>query len=232
MTEPLQSTLQNLRQNLNWEEFWAEKIELETASSADKVSIYSTEIIEPTEELSFTAKGEQYFYDAHTFFQGNPFLIEDLIEVATKEAEGETALDLYCGVGLFSLPLARKFKQVLGIEANEKSIEFVRKNAENARLSNLEFNNQNVSDWLSENELKNVDFVLLDPPRTGAESDTIKALLNLKPTQISYVSCDPATLARDLKILGESYEIESITALDLFPQTHHIETVVRLKLKS
>jgi 23S rRNA (uracil1939-C5)-methyltransferase len=151
-----------------------------------------------------------------------------LIKVATRDAEGKTALDLFCGVGLFALPLARKFGQVLGIESNQKSIEFARKNAEHARLSNLEFFNQNVTDCLSENNLKEVDFILLDPPRTGAEKETIEAILQLAPTQVSYVSCDPATLARDLRILRESYQIESITALDLFPQTHHVETVVRL----
>lgn len=231
LTDSLQKTLVNLRADLNWEEFWAEKIEIETAHAGDKVSIYSAEIIEPTVKLSFEAKGERYFYDAHSFFQGNPFLVEDLIEIATKNAQGELALDLYCGVGLFSLPLARRFKQVLGIEANEKSIEFAQQNAEQARLSNLEFFSQNVNEWLSENKLQNVDFVLLDPPRTGVESETIKALLNLKPTQISYVSCDPATLARDLKMLSESYQIESITALDLFPNTHHVETVVRMKIR-
>ncbi|MDQ3180536.1 MAG: 23S rRNA (uracil-5-)-methyltransferase RumA, partial [Acidobacteriota bacterium] len=72
--------------------------------------------------------------------------------------------------------------------------------------------------------------ILLDPPRSGTEKETIENLLKIKPRQISYVSCEPATLARDLRILSESYSIESIIALDLFPQTHHVETVVRLKL--
>ena len=87
---------------------------------------------------------------------------------------------------------------------------------------------ENVSDFLSVGEFQNVDFILLDPPRSGTERETIEAILKIKPRHISYVSCDPATLARDLKLLTESYKIESITALDLFPQTHHIETIVRL----
>lgn len=225
----LENTLENFRQKLNWAEFWAEKIEIETASSGENVSVYSSEIIEPTQEISFNAHGEKYFYDANSFFQGNPFVIEPLIDLAIKDANGENALDLYCGVGLFSLPLARNFKKVYGVEGNEKSIEFARKNAENARLANVEFFAENVGDWLSENKFENLDFVLLDPPRTGAERESLDAILSAKPKQISYVSCDPATLARDLKILtAEFYEIESITALDLFPQTHHVETVVRL----
>lgn len=232
LDEKLQETLANLRQNLNWTEFWAEAVEIETATNGEKVSLYSTEIIETTEKISFEVLENRYFYNAESFFQGNLSLIETLIKVAIDEAQGETALDLYCGVGLFSLPLARNFSKVIGIEANEKAIDFARENAELARLENVEFYAENTSEWLTENQLQKIDFILLDPPRSGTEKATIENILKLKPTQISYVSCDPATLARDLRILTEAYSIESITALDLFPQTHHIETVVRLKLKS
>ncbi|MGI8467245.1 MAG: class I SAM-dependent RNA methyltransferase [Pyrinomonadaceae bacterium] len=233
LDDTLEKTLENFRRNLNWEEFWAEKIEIETASAEREVSVYSNELIEPTREISFTARGEKYLYDAGIFFQGNQFLIERLIDLATTGASGANALDLFCGVGLFSLPLARKFTKVFGIEASERAIEFAQKNAENARLANVEFFAENVGDFLNENKLENIDFVLLDPPRAGAERETIEAILRLNPKQISYVSCDPATLARDLKILTESlYQIESIAALDLFPQTHHVETVARLNRKS
>ena len=130
----LEKTLEDFRANLNWEEFWSEKIEIETASANNQVSVYSAELIEPTNEISFDAQGEKYFYNAESFFQGNQFLIEPLIDLAIRDVSGETALDLYCGVGLFSLPLARKFKKVFAVEANEKAIEFAEKNAENARL--------------------------------------------------------------------------------------------------
>jgi 23S rRNA (uracil1939-C5)-methyltransferase len=153
--------------------------------------------------------------------------------LATKDASGTLALDLYCGVGLFTLPLARKYERVLGVEGYDKAIDYAEKNAENARLANVEFFREDVADWLKENSenLKNLDFLLLDPPRAGTEKETVEGIINLQPKQISYVSCEPATLARDLKILCESnYRIESITAIDLFPQTHHIETVVRLYL--
>ncbi len=81
-------------------------------------------------------------------------------------------------------------------------------------------------------ELKNIDFVLLDPPRVGAEKEIIEGIIKIKPAQISYVSCEPSTLARDLRLLCDNgYAIDSIIALDLFPQTHHVETVVRLKLE-
>jgi len=230
----LEKTLRDLRENVAWESFWSETVEIETATDGREVSVYSAETIEPTEELRFEANGEKYFYDATSFFQGNLFLIGKLIETSTKDAAGETALDLYCGVGLFTLPLARKFKRVFGVEGNSKAIEFARKNVENARLENVEFFTENVGDFLAENQnrLQNLDFVLLDPPRSGAEKETIERLIKLKPKQISYVSCEPSILARDLRVLTESfYTIESIVALDLFPQTHHVETVVRLKTK-
>lgn len=227
----LQETLTNLRQNLNWAEFWAETVEIETATNGEKVSLYSNEIIEPTEKISFEALGNRYFYNAESFFQGNQSLIEPLLKNAVDGAKGKMALDLYCGVGLFSLPLAKIFAKLIGIETNEKAIEFAKENAEAARLENVEFYAENVGEWLTENSSQTIDFILLDPPRSGTEKETIVQILKLNPAQISYVSCDPATLARDLRILNDAYSIESITALDLFPQTHHIETVVRLNRK-
>lgn len=227
----LQGILTELRETIEWESFWSETVEIETATANGEVSIYSTEIMEPTEEISFAANNETYLHDATSFFQGNTLLVEPLIEAAVKDATGEFALDLYCGVGLFTLPLARKFQRVIGVEGYDKAIDFAEKNVENARLSNVEFKRENVGDWLKENSenLKNLDFLLLDPPRSGTEKEIVEAIINLRPKRISYVSCEPSTLARDLKRLIESgYRIESIVALDLFPQTHHVETVVRL----
>ena len=228
----LQTVLTELRETIEWESFWSDMVEIESATASGEVSIYSAEIIEPTEEISFTANNETYLHDATSFFQGNPFVIEQLVEAATADAAGETALDLYCGVGLFTLPLARKFQTVTGVEGYDKAIDFAEKNVENARLANVKFHRENVGDWLKENSenLKNLDFLLLDPPRSGTEKETVERILKLQPKQISYVSCEPSTLARDLKIVCENgYSIESIVALDLFPQTHHVETVVRLK---
>lgn len=228
----LGKTLTSLRETVEWESFWSETVEIEAASAGDDVSIYSAEIIEPTDELSFEAHGEKYFYDATSFFQGNQFLIERLIDCAVKDAGGGSALDLYCGVGLFTLPLARRFETVSGVEGYSKAVDFAERNIEQARLANVEFKRENVGEWLGENaeKLNSVDFVLLDPPRTGTEKETIENLLKIAPKEISYVSCEPSTLARDLKILTENnYKIESIVAFDLFPQTHHVECVVRLK---
>ena len=106
-----------------------------------------------------------------------------------------------------------------------------KRSVENAKLSNVKFRRESVADFLSENknELENTDFILLDPPRAGTEKETIESIVKIQPKQISYVSCEPSTLARDLQILtANNYRIETITALDMFPQTHHVETVVRL----
>ncbi len=231
LTPELQNLLTELRETVEWESFWAEIVEIEAANSGENISIYSNEIVEPTEEISFQTNGNTYFYGANIFFQGNPFLIESLIKTATKDAKGENALDLYCGVGLFILPLAKNFGKVTGVEGYERAVDFARKNIENARIENADVFCENVGDWLAENadDLQEIDFVLLDPPRAGTEKETIENLVKIKPREISYVSCEPSTLARDLRILSESYSIESITALDMFPQTHHVETVVRLK---
>jgi len=229
----MQSLLTELRETIEWESFAGRIVEIEAATSGEDASIYSREILEPTEEISFTANGNRYFYDADTFFQGNQFLIEPLIDAATNGADGKTALDLYCGAGLFTLPLAKNFTKVLGVEGYKKALDFAAKAIENRQIENVGFFAENVGDWLVENvnQLGAVDFVLLDPPRSGTEKETIESLLKLKAKEISYVSCDPAILARDLRLLTETvYRIESITAIDLFPQTHHIETVVRLKL--
>lgn len=234
LTAELQETLTEVRETVEWETFWNNRIEIEAASAGGKVSIYSNEIIEPTNEIVFSAIDEKYIYSANCFFQGNSSLIEKLIETAVGSAAGENALDLYSGVGLFTLPLARTFGKVVGVEGNQKAVEYAQKNLENARIENAEVFAEAVGEWLTENlkDLNGVDFILLDPPRTGAETAIIQNILKIKPQQISYVSCEPSVLARDLRILLDGgYEIESITAIDLFPQTHHVETIVRLKLK-
>lgn len=230
LTPILENTLEITRKNLDWHNFWSEKAEIEAShGDGDEVSVYSPEVIEPTNEISFSAFGERYFYSAQTFFQGNHFVVEKLLETALDGAGGETSLDLYCGVGLFTLPLAGKYARVIGVEEYGLAVDFARKNAENAQLPNIEFHTESVRKFLASAELGKVDFILLDPPRAGTEKETIHNIIKLGAPHISYVACEPSVLARDLKRFAEhGYKIDSITALDLFPQTHHVETVVRL----
>jgi 23S rRNA (uracil1939-C5)-methyltransferase len=158
-------------------------------------------------------------------------LLAGLVDAAVAETSGQDAVDLYSGVGLFTLPLARRFSKVIAVELSSTASEYVRLNLKNAGLQNVSIVNQKVKDWVRQaaNRISNVDFLLLDPPRTGAEHKTIQGILKLNPQRICYVSCDPATLARDLKWLLEGgYRLDSILGFDMFPQTHHVETVVHL----
>ncbi|HEY2973516.1 MAG TPA: hypothetical protein VGJ48_13465, partial [Pyrinomonadaceae bacterium] len=183
---------------------------------------------------------ETYYFSAEAFFQVNHDLLEPLIAEALRNAKGQTAVDLYCGVGLFTLPLARRFERVTGVEAHPVAAEFARRNIEPAKRGgnetssgSLEIVGARVGIWLSDHSRSfgPVDFLLLDPPRTGCENRDMAGILALRPAQISYVSCDPATLARDLKKLtAAGYVLDSIAAFDMFPQTHHVETVARLSV--
>jgi 23S rRNA (uracil1939-C5)-methyltransferase len=200
---------------------------------AEKEEIRLDEFDNAASEISLKINEFTYKFSASGFFQVNHEILPQVLERALQNAQGNLALDLYCGVGLFSLPLAKRFAQVAGIEGNRASVEFAAENAAQAELSNIKFETAWVGDWLAKNaeELPEVDLILLDPPRTGSERETINRLIELKPKQIVYVSCNPTTLARDLKLLVESnvFVIENITAFDFFPQTHHVETVVKLR---
>jgi 23S rRNA (uracil1939-C5)-methyltransferase len=181
--------------------------------------------------LTRRVAGETYRFDASCFFQINHALLDALVREGLGDARGRTALDLFCGVGLFTLPLARCFERVVGVEGNARACGFARRNLSDAGLTNARVETAAVSGWLEQNAsgLADLDLVLLDPPRTGAEAETIAAIVRLRPARVSYVSCDPATLARDLKaLLAAGYTLSSIRAFDMFPQTHHVETVVHL----
>ena len=224
----LQETLECVR-TTDWTDFPPDLKHLDAVAGDNGVSL-SPEFAEfYTNELSLRVGDEVYRYNAESFFQINPALVGEMIAFALNDVRGATALDLYCGVGLFTLPLARRFEKVAGVEANSKAVRFARRNVEHAQLGNVRVVNANVSDWIR-STARAVDFVLLDPPRAGAESVVIKGILNLRPERISYVSCDPATLARDLKkLIAGGYAIDAIRGFDLFPQTHHVETVVLLR---
>ena len=189
--------------------------------------------VEPDDdaEQARTIAGERYRFGAGCFFQINHALLAPLVGEGLRDAAGDTALDLYCGVGLFTLPLARRFARVVAVEGNGLAADYARRNLSDASLANARVETSPVGDWLKENAqpFGHADFILLDPPRAGADAETLRGILALRPRQISYVSCDPATLARDLRALTEAgYRLASVRAFDMFPQTHHVETVVHL----
>lgn len=227
----LQRTLEEVRAT-EWHEVPPGLKHLDVVTGETGVSLAPEFAEFHTRELSLRVGNEVYSYNAEAFFQVNPSLLEALTSFALRELSGETALDLYCGVGLFTLPLARQFQRVIGVESNHVAVRFARRNLQQAALANARVIHASVTDWFRSDAaaVGPVDLVLLDPPRAGAESVVIKGILDLQPSHISYVSCDPATLARDLKkLIAGGYAIDSIAAFDLFPQTHHVETVCTLK---
>ena len=207
--------------------------DIQAAAGDEGVSVVPALAGLSSAEISRRIGDDLYEFNAASFFQVNHDLLEALISEAINDASGESAVDLYCGVGLFTLALARRFERVVAVEANPSAARFARRNLHQAGISNTKVVTDRVGDWLRAKvgAAAPIDFLLLDPPRAGVEDDAIETLLNLKPRRLSYVSCDPATLARDLKaLLAGGYSLDSLRAFDLFPQTHHVETVSHLRL--
>ena len=163
-----------------------------------------------------------------SFFQVNRFLLEDLIRLSVPEEGGATALDLYAGAGLFALPLASRFKKVVAVESGTTATRDMQFTAERAGVK-VEIANTRVEDYLERLQTA-PDFVVADPPRAGLGKTVVGHLNRLGPRRSTIVSCDPATLARDLAGL-EKYEIERMSMVDLFPRTYHLETVVQVVRK-
>ena len=136
-------------------------------------------------------------------------------------------LDIYCGIGTISLCAARRAAHVTGVEIVKQAVEDARANAERNGIKNAEFFASDAAAAVPRliAEGKHLDVVILDPPRAGSDENTLNAVLTACPERIVYVSCNPATLARDCRILSQSYKITAATAFDMFPRTAHVETV-------
>lgn len=227
----LQNTLESLRAHIRNDTFPGAVKNVEVVAGDEGVSTAPAWSDFETKNVSRRVGDETYFFSADAFFQVNHELLVPLVHQATRDTRGAVALDLYCGVGLFTVPLARRFQKVVGVESNPTAAWFAQLNLQNAHLESATIITARVGEWLNGPSFDSeaVDFLLLDPPRAGAENIVIRGILARQPRQISYVSCDPATLARDLKkLLAAGYSLDSVAAFDMFPQTHHVETVVRL----
>ena len=211
----------------------------------ETLCIYGKDSIEDKiGELSFSIS-------VPSFYQVNPVQTEKIygkaLEYAALTGE-ETVWDCYCGIGTISLFLAQKAKQVYGLEIVPEAIENAKKNAEKNGLQNAEFfvgaAEEVLPKWVEEQKRElsakgadcgigdMVDVVSLDPPRKGCDETCLSAVLELSPKRIVYVSCDPGSLARDIKYLGEGgYKLEKWVGIDNFPRTGHVETVVLLSRK-
>lgn len=175
----------------------------------------------------------EFFVSDKSFFQVNKYNVKNLYDKVLEYAEltgNENILDLYCGTGTIGIYLSKYAKSVIGIEVNEQAIFDANVNKNKNNIENISF----ICDTTSNiNNIVNNDFdvIIVDPPRSGLDKNTINFLINSKAKRVVYVSCDIMTLVRDLNILKQDYDIREITPVDMFPNTYHVETVCILERK-
>ncbi len=195
-----------------------------------------------------TLYGKGYIYDKlgefkfkispMSFYQVNPTQTEKLYNLAIKKANltgNETVFDLYCGIGTIGIFVAKHAKQVYGIEIVEDAIKDAKQNAKINDIDNIQFYTGDVEgllfDLINEKRIK-PDVIIVDPPRKGLDGKSINNIIKAEPKKVIYISCNPATLVRDLKLLEDKYEIKEIQPVDMFPFTSHVECVSVLTLKN
>jgi 23S rRNA (uracil1939-C5)-methyltransferase len=187
--------------------------------------------------LTYSVGGTPYRVGHLSFFQVNRHLIEALVDAVVGTEHGKLALDLYAGVGLFSVALTKHFDRVIGVESNPAAAKDLENNLTGSGGASLSARSVTAEGFLSRWR-ETPDLVVVDPPRAGVETEAIAHLKKIAPGRIHYVSCDPATLGRDLaQLVGTQdaagpYEIESINLFDIFPQTYHMEVLVRLRRRA
>ena len=184
--------------------------------------------------------GTSFFYDYigdfrfkvsyNSFFQVNNYMASNIFMILKSNLKGKNLLDLYCGVGTLGLSLKDNFESIYGIEKIENAIIDAKENALINNCHNAHFYAGDTYEVLKDINVL-FDTVIVDPPRSGLNEETRNLIIKLKPDKLCYVSCDPFTLARDLNILNEFYDVEKINALDMFPNTYHVECVCILERK-
>ena len=178
--------------------------------------------------------GLEFSLSPRSFYQVNHDMAEKLYALAAEAAGltgNETLLDLYCGTGTIGLTMARAAKQLIGVEVVAPAVEDARRNAARNGIENARFICADAGEAAKQLAAEGIrpDAVILDPPRKGCDPAVIRTVAEMAPARVVYVSCDPATLARDLKLFRElGYETKTVTPVDMFPRTAHVETVVRL----
>jgi 23S rRNA (uracil1939-C5)-methyltransferase len=181
--------------------------------------------IEGSASLLYKVGSHKYRVSAGSFFQTNRFLSTKLVELVTANRNGHAALDLFAGVGLFTIPMSRNFERITSVEIAQNSFDDL---AANAAVPHIQAVHSTTEDYLNAARGR-WDYAIVDPPRAGLGERVTKALAGLSIPRISYVSCDPATLSRDLvTLLAAGYRVENAHLVDLFPQTYHMETVLHL----
>jgi len=177
-------------------------------------------------ELNYKTARNTYRVTAGSFFQTNRYLTDELVQIVTEGRSGRTALDLYAGVGLYSSVLNREFERVIAVESSPTSYADLIYNSP----ANVKAVRSTTEHYVNKNAAKlRPDLVIVDPPRRGLGENVVRGLVALGAPRITYVSCDPATLGRDLRgLIGAGYQVEQAHLIDLFPQTYHLENVFQL----
>ena len=178
--------------------------------------------------------GLEFKISSQSFYQVNPLQTEVLYEKALEFAQlkpTDVVLDAYCGVGTIGLLAAKQAKYVLGVEVVAAAIADAEENAKRNQIHNAEFLCEDATTFMRHTDTA-FDVVFVDPPRQGCTPDFCQALLKMQPKRIVYISCEPSSLARDLVLLQEKYEVIKVQPVDMFPQTYHVESITLLSLKT
>ncbi|HTU50551.1 MAG TPA: 23S rRNA (uracil(1939)-C(5))-methyltransferase RlmD [Acidobacteriaceae bacterium] len=182
------------------------------------------------QSVNYRVAGREYTVSAGSFFQVNCTLVDEFVAAVTDDETGGVVWDLYAGVGLFSVALAERFQRVVAVESSAVACKDLRHNLRGTRAEYVQASTMNFLRQAVERRQPAPDLVLLDPPRVGAGVEATKMLAELGPHRIVYVSCDPATLGRDLAALIQSgYRLLRLQLVDMFPQTYHMETIATLQ---
>lgn len=200
-------------------------------SRREDITLWSNDPDQGHESVVRNVKGREFLVPRSGFFQANLSLVDRMVDEVCSlmpAVEKATVIDACCGCGLFSVFVAPKVSRVIGIEINEKAVRFALINADRHGIANAEFVPGDIENVLCDLARKAdaVDAMILDPPRTGLSPEALAAIVNLKPLDLIYISCNPATQARDVKAFCEAgYDLHHLQPFDMFAQTEHIETI-------
>ena len=178
--------------------------------------------------------GLKFIISSKSFFQVNPIQVQKLYQIAINFAslrKDDVVLDAYAGVCTLGLLCAPHVKKVVSVESSKSAVLNGINNAKINNISNIEIIEDDCTEYICENQLC-FDVVIMDPPRKGSTIEFLNSLIKLSPSRIVYISCEPSTLARDIEILKEQYEITNVQPVDMFPRSYHVETIVLLQLKA
>lgn len=206
------------------------RIELETRGLTNGASTSLADGGGRGADIEFTVAGERFRASAHVFFQASMAILDEFVsQVVAEASRGEPAdvLELYAGIGLLTVPLSRRVGRIEAVESSSRAVSFARGNLAMAGRTNVTMHEATAERWLQRRRRsRRLDVVLVDPPRTGLSGVVAERLIELAPSRLVYVSCDPATFARDARKVADSgYRLTTWTGFDLFPQTHHLEHV-------